>query len=296
MKKPNFLIVGAAKSGTTSLFHYLKQHPEVFMPDFKEPQFLVYEKIKGRLHKYIDSALEYYELFEKSTEKCAGEASVFYLYYFEEAIKNIKKELGSDVKIIIVLREPVSRAISAYEHVLRNNPKEKLSFKEALLQEGKRLELEPDLTPMTLYKSMSMYSDAVAAYQNAFANVHVVIYDEFLANTEKSVHSIFNFLDISIPCNLDFSNKYNAGGWQWENEKLKQFALQEGVLKSIIRSLTPRSFRKKAYELFKSKASHHQKIEIDASLKKELQLCFLEDIKKLEKLLNRNLKNWYEVA
>jgi hypothetical protein len=123
-----------------------------------------------------------------------------------------------------------------------------------------------------------------------------VIYDEFLANTEKSVHSIFNFLDISIPRNLDFSNKYNAGGWQWENEKLKQFALQEGVLKSIIRSLTPRSFRKKAYELFKSKASQHQKIVIDASLKKELQLCFLEDIKKLEKLLNRNLKNWYEVA
>ena len=46
---------------------------------------------------------------------------------------------------------------------------------------------------MTLYKSMSMYSDAVAAYQNAFANVHVVIYDEFLANTEKSVHSILIF-------------------------------------------------------------------------------------------------------
>ena len=137
MKKPNFLIVGAAKSGTTSLFHYLKQHPEVFMPDLKEPQFLVCEKIKGRLHKYIDSAAEYYELFEKSTEKCAGEASVFYLYYFEEAIKNIKKELGSDVKIIIVLREPVSRAISAYEHVLRNNPKEKLSFKEALLKKEK---------------------------------------------------------------------------------------------------------------------------------------------------------------
>ena len=73
---------------------------------------------------------------------------------------------------------------------------------------------------MTLYKSMSLYSDAVAAYQNAFANVHVMIHDEFLANTEKSVHSVFNFLDISIPRNLDFSNKYNAGGWQWENENL----------------------------------------------------------------------------
>lgn len=200
------------------------------------------------------------------------------------------------MKIIIVLREPVSRAISAYEHVLRNNPKEKLSFKEALLQEGKRLAIEPDLTPMTLYKSMSMYSEAVAAYQNAFTNVHVVIYDELLANTEKSVHSIFNFLDISIHRNLDFSNKYNAGGWQWENEKFKQFALQNGILKSIIRSFTPRLFRKKAYEWFKSKASQHQKIEIDASLKKELHLCFLEDIRKLEKLLNKNLKNWYEVA
>ena len=221
----------------------------------------------------------------RNRQKSVLERLVSFIYIILRRLYKTLKELGSDVKIIIVLREPVSRAISAYEHVLRNNPKEKLSFEEALLQEGKRLEIEPDLTPMTLYKSMSMYSDAVAAYQNAFANVHVVIYDEFLANTEKSVHSIFNFLDISIPRNLDFSNKYNAGGWQWENEKLKQFALQDGVLKSIIRSLTPISFRKKAYKLFKSRASQHQKIEIDASLKRRVTTIFFRRYKKVREVI-----------
>ena len=65
MKKPNFLIVGAAKSGTTSLFHYLRKHPAVFMPDFKEPQYLVHSKIQGRLHKYINKREDYLNLFNK---------------------------------------------------------------------------------------------------------------------------------------------------------------------------------------------------------------------------------------
>ena len=83
MKKPNFLIVGAAKSGTTSLFHYLRQHPAVFMPDFKEPQYFVHSKIQGRLHKYITKREDYLNLFRNAHQHCVGEASVFYLYFYK---------------------------------------------------------------------------------------------------------------------------------------------------------------------------------------------------------------------
>ena len=89
-KLPNFLLVGAAKSGTTSLYNYLNQHPEIFMPSFrdgvnvKEPQFFIRESVMDRLHSGIWNWQDYKDLFSQvKDEKAIGEASVFYLYYFE---------------------------------------------------------------------------------------------------------------------------------------------------------------------------------------------------------------------
>ena len=154
-KLPNFLIVGAAKSGTSSLHQYLLQHPDIFMPTFneeglslKEPQFLIKSKVEKRLHFGIWEWKEYLSIFEDVEEqKVIGEASVFYLYYYEEAIKNIKSRLGNDVKIIILLRNPVDRAFSAFLHVSKS-VKESLSFEDALAQEEGRLEKDLSLTPM----------------------------------------------------------------------------------------------------------------------------------------------------
>ena len=110
-KLPNFLIVGAAKSGTTSLYHYLKEHPEIYMSPVKEPkfitsQFLTFpfegkgdEKVEKNI---IKSFREYCNLFKDvNNEKIIGEASVDNIYFNDDAIKNIKKYLGN-VKIVIV--------------------------------------------------------------------------------------------------------------------------------------------------------------------------------------------------
>jgi len=144
-KLPNFLIVGAAKSGTSSLHQYLIQHPDIFMPSYnkegknvKEPQFLIKEKVEKRLHFGVWDWEEYKALFDDSGEyKSVGESTVFYLYYYKESIKNIKFRLGDDVKIIIVLRNPIDRAYSAFQHVSRS-VKENLSFEEALKREENR--------------------------------------------------------------------------------------------------------------------------------------------------------------
>ena len=116
MKLPNFLIVGAAKSGTTSLFHYLKQHPEVFMPSFKEPQYLVASKVRGRVFKNISVLEDYKGLFEDASQKAVGEASVFYLYFYKEAIQNIKTILGdTQVPSCICLKAsaPFSKSLNS---------------------------------------------------------------------------------------------------------------------------------------------------------------------------------------
>ena len=126
VKLPDFFIVGAARSGTTSLYVCLKQHPDVFMPNIKEPGFFVFKDIKyvkyfnkkRELKKYFISSIEEYsKLFEKANDFVIGEASPIYLYKSELAIKNmvdIYKEKSSKIKIIMILRNRIERAWSHY--------------------------------------------------------------------------------------------------------------------------------------------------------------------------------------
>src|SRR2546423_13792913 len=100
MNKPNFLLVGAGKSATRSLYNYLIQHPDVFMPKMKEPQFFVAKEVKGRIQKWVEDEKKYFHLFDVTHgKKAIGEASVMYLFFYREAIPNIKKYLGDEVKI-----------------------------------------------------------------------------------------------------------------------------------------------------------------------------------------------------
>src|SRR6188508_1581564 len=117
-KLPNFFIVGAPKAGTTSLYYYLKRHPEVFMSPIKEPNFFAYEEtIKQNLYhkeKGVGTLEEYKDLFAEANgrHKAIGEASVSYLFY--PPVPERIKQMVPDAKIIISLRNPVDRALSHY--------------------------------------------------------------------------------------------------------------------------------------------------------------------------------------
>ena len=100
VRLPNFLMVGAAKAGTTSVYYYLKQHPEIFMCDPKEPKFILStfaKPFKGigdekRQDYVVRSLKEYKELFKNAkNKKIIGEASADNLYYSKKSIPAIKK-------------------------------------------------------------------------------------------------------------------------------------------------------------------------------------------------------------
>ena len=103
---PNLLIVGAAKSGTTSLHNYLKQHPQIYMSDHKEPHFLINSEIgKDRIHKAILKLKDYKEMFKTQKHYLyKGESSVMYLAYPQYSIKILENIYHQKVKIIIMLR------------------------------------------------------------------------------------------------------------------------------------------------------------------------------------------------
>ena len=160
---PNLLIVGAAKSGTTSLHNYLKQHPAVFMTDHKEPHFLINSEIgKERIHKGVVSIDDYKHMFHTNNiYHYKGESSVMYLAFPEYSIQNIRKYLTPDVKIIIMLRNPIDRAFAGYLHNVRYNPSENLSFEEAINLSEARYHDNLDITPDTRYLHVGNYYSQV---------------------------------------------------------------------------------------------------------------------------------------
>ena len=297
-KLPNFLIVGAAKSGTSSLHNYLNQHPEVFMPSYnkegmkvKEPRFLIKDLVQHRLHNGVWSWEEYKSLFnEVKNEISIGESTVLYLYYYEHAIDNIKKYLGENVKIIIMLRNPTDRAYSAFQHVSRGL-KEQNSFEEALEIEKGRMDKESSLTPMVMYKEMGLYHDMVRAYKENFKNVHIIFYEDFRDDTEGEIKKIFKFLELSLSVNIDFISRHNVGGKRWKNEKMKHVFMKNNPLKSALKKVIPKSLRKGARDTLIS-ASTDKVAPMKENTRIKLNAFFKDDVKKLSDLLNRDLTHW----
>ena len=297
-KLPNFLIVGAAKSGTSSLHNYLNQHPEVFMPSYnsegmkvKEPRFLIKDLVKHRLHNGVWTWEEYKSLFnDVIDEKAIGESTVLYLYYYKDAIKNIKEKLGNDVKIIIMLRNPADRAYSAFQHVSRGF-KEQNSFEKSLEMEDGRLERVENLTPMVMYKDMGLYHEMVKSYQENFSNVHIVIYDDFRDDTENEMKKTYQFLGISDNEDIDYVTRHNVGGKRWKNDKMKHLFMKENPIKSVIKRIIPRRLRKGLRNNLVT-ASTNKVLLMKDQTRIMLNDFFREDVRKLSDLLNRDLTHW----
>lgn len=132
---PEFFILGAAKAGTTSIFHLLKQHPEVYLPFAKEPMFFSNDRnyAKG-LHWYMQTYFSGTSRFP-----ARGEATPHYLYWSDKTAPRLYAAYGEKpVKLIVILRDPVKRAYSWYWNMVREG-RENVSFEEALALEAGRL-------------------------------------------------------------------------------------------------------------------------------------------------------------
>jgi len=300
-KLPNFLIVGAAKCGTSSLHNYLNQHPDIFMPLYnkegvkvKEPRFLIKDLVEHRLHNGVWSLEEYQSLFaDVKGAKLVGESTVLYLYYYEHAIKNIKRYLGEDVKIIIMLRNPIERAYSAYSFASRTH-QENQSFKKALMNSRERFDKDNTLSPMILYKELGLYYNMAKAYMESFKEVHFILYDNFVLQTDLEVRRVFDFLNISNTNAINTNKIINSGGKKWDSRAMKDLLMGEGDMKKFLRILLPKKARVTIKRIltnsFTSKAE-----EMDASIKKELLDYYQHDVQLLAKLINKDLSKWMKI-
>ena len=235
--QPNFMVVGAAKSGTTSLCNYLAQHPQVFVTNPKEPHFFVKEKPIGKTVRTWEEYLELYDGAEKFQAR--GEGSVGYLYCWEEASARIKEFLPS-CKIIIILRNPIERAYSMYWHNVRDG-RENLSFEEALQAEEMRVRHCWEMSYH--YTRLGFTAKAVEHYFGVFGrdNVHVVVYESFLKNMKQEMMQTFKFLGVDEYLECDYKHLNKSG--MPRNIWLHGFLNGAHTINKFVRGLTPMWFR-----------------------------------------------------
>lgn len=299
---PNLYIVGAPKSGTTSLYHYLDQHPDICIPE-KEPRFFIRETInqlndKDPIKSYLlrSSILEqdkYHALYNERNEKVRCDASTQYLYHFQEVIPQIKSIHKEEPKILILLRHPIDRAFSNYQHNLSSV--ETLSFEDALQEEKNRM--DNNFNSFWYYQGLSQYAKPVKAYLESFKNVKVVLFEDFTANTRQTLTDIFDFLEVDSrfePSEF-LINKKSTGTpkIKWLNTFFNTLS-RKNVLKNLFYTVLGKEKTRLLREIIFRKNLTKSAVILSDKTRHELEARFKADIEELKEVLPLHTIRWLD--
>ncbi|UTW60647.1 sulfotransferase [bacterium SCSIO 12741] len=195
---PNLFIVGAPKCGTTSLCNYLRQHPQVFITEPKEPNFFNTDLLrKNRM-----SEQEYFQLFEKSASfPVRGEGTPLYLMS-KEAPANLAR-FNPDAKVVISTRQPWALIVSAFYQNRSNTVETSASLVEALNLESERaswdyLPHDPEPVGRLLYRRMASLAEQIQEYQRHFPpeQIHIIQFDRFFDDVPAGLKELLEFLEV----------------------------------------------------------------------------------------------------
>ncbi|MGB5820430.1 MAG: sulfotransferase domain-containing protein [Saonia sp.] len=290
--KPNFLIIGAAKSGTTSLFAYLKQHPEIFMPAMKETNYFALKNCNpelngpGDLNWYkssITNEKDYLELFEVSeTHLVIGEASPTYLHS-ACAPENIFN-FNPDIKLIAILRDPRYRALSYFHHCRRIGIEDMNNFMEVLKMEKERKKRG---WYWANHIHAGYYCQQLENYYSYFPKkqIKVILLEDLIKFPKETIKGVFSFLEVNqfFEPKMDFiANR----GYKTTLNILEKTFLKSQVLNRIVYAISPRLFNETKLKILLN-------IKMNNRDKQFLTDVYIKEVMRLEILINRNLSHWY---
>lgn len=294
---PDAFIVGAAKSGTTSLYQMLAAHPSIFFPEGeKEPFFFCFagqrpDKLDPRIVERVTwDEKNYLALYSDATsDAVAMDASTAYLYQHNEVIKHLERYYGNQlpsVKIIILLRNPVDRAWSHYLYLIRNGH-EALDFEDAIkpecIAERKATRWGFD------YLGYGAYGAQVTAFVERFPHT-LILFTEDLSDHNRLLTGVHQFLGVTH-YSQDKSKKTNPSGVPKNRFLVDQMRNNKWLKKMV--NLLPEQLKHGLLEKRDAMMEDLlEKVEMDAKMKKQLQEYYASDIRTIEKLTGRDLSAW----
>ena len=275
MSLPNFLIIGAAKAGTTSLYHYLRQHPDVYMSAVKEPAYYASASVATAHSGRVGTRDEYERLFAAATtERARGEASPQYLND-EAAPGRIAADLP-DVQLIVSLRNPVDRAYSSYLG--------RLAFG------AERRPVEEALRRGTYYFDSSLYHAPLTRYLTRFGRTRlkVLLFDDLVANPHGTVQEVCEFLGVARDGAVDTSVKHGAAAVPHSPAANAFF----WTIAHSVRRYLPESLRDTGIGGRVQRLLVRPPDPLPAAIRRQLQADFRDDILRTEALIERSLAAW----
>ena len=292
----NFFIAGAPKCGTTSMYNYMKDHPDIFMCPVKEPHFFA----RGLIHirGMVISESEYISLFKSAppSKSIVGEATAMYLY-FPEALRRIK-DYNPEARIMILLRNPVDMLLSRFYTLRYNFFEDAADFQTAWnLQETREMgEAIPPgcLDPDTLrYRKHGMLGDQIEILESIFPREQIIyiLFDDMKKDMPGVYKRSLEFLDLPYDGRTDFplSNERK----NWKNESLGRvfgyFEQSYPLVVARIKNILPASFFALIKGMIVKKQSNTP---IPEEFRRELVEVFSGQVEKLERITGRDLSDW----
>ncbi len=279
---PNFFIVGTVKGGTTSLYEYLKQHPQVFMASPKEPHFFSNLKPSQEYlgKRVVSNRADYLSLFKEASHfNAVGEASTSYLWEKETPYR-IKKCIPN-AKIIIILRDPIDRAFSHYLMDVRDGLQDR-PFYDALLEDYSATEKGYFISH--LYVELGMYYKQVKRYIDAFGRQSLLIlsFDDFKRDSGMVFGKVARFLEIDIKSigSIATNRAYNA--FAAPRNKVAKLILRNKEISMFGKAFMPRSARNILIERI---LLSHNKPNMDFQSIKFLRELYNDDMEQLKDLI-----------
>ncbi|MDY6937183.1 MAG: sulfotransferase [Cyanobacteriota bacterium] len=292
-KLPNFLIIGVQKAGTSSIYHYLKQHPQVYMSPVKETNFFERDwenagaEACSRKKNGIYTFAQYSQLFEDVTDEIAiGEASPNYLFHYEKSAQLIQKYLP-DVKLIAILRNPIDRAYSDYLMHVRDCIGKPQPFAK---------HIQKSKTSFTIRKGL--YYEGIKHYLDRFGSdrVQVYLYEDLCRDSVKFMQDMYRFLGVDDTFNADTSKKSQVAQVP-KNQAVNRLLRTENPVRSIATSalkvlLPPQTRKNLRSALMSWNAQEKSKLTLSTEERQQLVNIYREDILKLQEIIQRDLSSW----
>lgn len=274
-KWPNFFIVGAPRSGTTALYNYLNEIPEIFMSPVKEPGYFIPNDFRGF------SKETYLDLFQNvKNETVIGEASAGYLA--NEEVPHIIKKQIPHAKIIITLRDPIQRTFSHYLNRVRTGDID-MPIENAM---KKILSGEGDEQFERLIKT-SQYYEQVERYFEVFGRdkVLILIFEETVKDVKNTIKTILEFLEVKCELPDTIEEKHNS--FSEPLGSLGTSIVENQTISKIAKKIIPNKNREKLLRTMLNKKG--KKPELPIEVRNELYIIFHDNVKKLENLLGHSV-------